>query len=62
MESSGVGSAGFGVHVDVHGERVILWVVRTYHACAWYLPLAVFILSHLLLLLECLLSLLVLGI
>ena len=26
MESSGVGSAGCAVHVDVHGERVVLWV------------------------------------
>ena len=26
MEGSGVGSAGCGVHVDVHGECVMLWV------------------------------------
>ena len=27
MEGSGVGSAGCVVHVDVHGEWVMLWVV-----------------------------------
>ena len=26
MEGSGVGSAGCGVHVDLHGEWVMLWV------------------------------------
>ena len=26
MEGSGVGSAGCVVHVDVHGEWVMLWV------------------------------------
>ena len=26
MEGSGVGSAGCVVHVDVHGECVMLWV------------------------------------
>ena len=33
MESSGVGSAGcvahVDMHVDVHGERVVLWVAAT---------------------------------
>ena len=25
MEGSGVGSAGYVVHVDMHGEWVLLW-------------------------------------
>ena len=29
MEGSGVGSAGYVVHVDMHGEWVLLWVAAT---------------------------------
>ena len=32
VEGSGVGSAGCGVHVDVHGEWVMLWVAAIYWA------------------------------
>ena len=29
MESSGVGIAGYVVHVEVHGEWSVLWVAAT---------------------------------
>ena len=29
MEGSGVGSAGFVVHVDIRGEWAVLWVAAT---------------------------------
>ena len=34
MEGSVVGSAGCVVHVDVHGEWVMLWVAAMYNVLA----------------------------
>ena len=36
VEGSGVGSAGCEVHVDVHGECVMLWIAAMYNVVAIY--------------------------